>query len=145
MRRQTQVTDTGRRFGVSERGFTIIELIVVIVIIGILGAAGSVGIGRTRAQAYLAVMKADLRSISIAQEAYFQVQSADGNVDSYANVMSDLDIVTSDGISVEVRGDVDGWAARTTHPGAPSRRCALFQGSATPYAPATSEGLLTCD
>ena len=145
MRRQTQVTGTGRRFRVNERGFTLIELIVVIVIIGILGAAGTIGIGRTRTQAYLAVMKADLRSISIAQEAYFQVQSADGNVDSYANTMADLDVVMSDGITVELRGDVDGWAARTTHPGASSRRCALYRGSATPYAPATSEGLLTCD
>ena len=145
MRRQTKVTNDQRRFRVIDRGFTLIELIVVIVIIGILGAAGSVGIGRTRAQAYLAVMKADLRSISIAKEAYFQVRSADGNLDTYADLIGDLDIVLSDGISAEVRGDVDGWAARTTHPGAPNRRCALFQGSATPYAPASSEGLLTCD
>jgi prepilin-type N-terminal cleavage/methylation domain-containing protein len=145
MRGQTQAKDKQLPMRVGEQGFTLIELIVVIVIIGILGAAGSVGIGRTRAQAYLAVMKADLRSISIAQEAYFQVQSADGKVDSYADAIGDLDVVTSDGVTVELTGDVDGWAARTMHPGAPGRRCSLFRGSATPYAPATSEGLLTCD
>ena len=117
----------------------------VVVIIGILASAGMIGIGRTRSQAFRAVMKSDLRSISIAQEAYFQVQSEGGSVDSYASTMAELNIATSDGITVEIRGDVDGWAARTTHPGATGRRCAVFRGSATRYPPATSEGLLTCD
>ena len=128
-----------------ERGFTIIELIVVVVIIGILSSAGMIGISRTRSQAFRAVMKSDLRSISIAQEAYFQVQSADGKIDTYAGSLADLPITISQGITVELRGDVDGWAARTTHPGAAGHPCAMFQGSAVPYPPAISAGLLTCD
>ncbi len=128
-----------------ERGFTIIELIVVVVIIGILASSGMIAISRTRSQAFRAVMKADLHSISIAQEAYFQVQSADGKVDMYAGSLADLPITISQGITVELRGDVDGWAARTTHPAAGGHRCALFRGSAVPYPPATSAGLLTCD
>jgi prepilin-type N-terminal cleavage/methylation domain-containing protein len=134
-----------QRLPTGEGGFTIIELIVVIVIIGILSSAGMVGIRRTRAQAFAAVMKSDLRSISIAQEAYYQVQSANGKVDAYAPTMADLAIVLSNGTTVEIRGDADGWAARTKHPGAVGRRCALFQGSAAPYAPATNVGQMTCD
>ncbi len=71
MRRQEKITDTQRRLPASERGFTIIELIIVVVIIGILSSAGMVGISRARTQGFLAVMKADLRSISIAQEAHY--------------------------------------------------------------------------
>jgi len=134
-----------RGLAIGERGFSIIELIVVVVIIGILSAAGTVGITRARSQGFLAVMKADLRSISIAQEAYYQVQSADGKIDSYAPTRADLNINVSSGITVEMHGDPDGWSARTQHAGAPGRRCAMFRGSASPYAPATSEGLLTCD
>lgn len=145
MRRHEQITDTQRRLSAAERGFTIIELIIVVVIIGILSSAGMVGISRARTQGFLAVMKADLRSISIAQEAHYQVQSADGNPDAYAATMAELAIPISAGTTVELRGDASGWAARTLHPGATGRRCALFRGSATPYAPATSEGLLTCD
>ena len=145
MRKQGQVTVMRCRHFAAERGFTIIELIVVIVIIGILSSAGMIGIRRTRAQAFTAVMKADLHSISIAQEGYFQVQSAGGKVDAYAPTMADLGIVLSDGTTVELRGDATGWAARTKHPGAIGRRCALFQGSAAPYAPATNVGQLTCD
>jgi len=145
MRKQGQVTVMRCRHFAGERGFTIIELIVVIVIIGILSSAGMIGIRRTRAQAFAAVMKSDLRSISIAQEGYYQVQSADGKFDAYAPTLADLDIVLSDGTTVELSGDAEGWAARTKHPGAVGRRCALFQGSAVPYAPATNVGQLTCD
>jgi hypothetical protein len=63
----------------------------------------------------------------------------------YAGSLADLSITISQGITVELRGDVDGWAARTTHPGTAGHQCSLFQGSAVPYPPATSAGLLTCD
>jgi len=36
-----------------------------------------------------------------------------------------------------------GWSARASHTQT-TRQCALFQGNATPVAPATVEGKITC-
>ena len=53
----------------SERGFTLIELLVSMVLLAVLVTI-SIRATNARAQAYLAVMKSDLKNLSLAQELY---------------------------------------------------------------------------
>ncbi len=55
----------------NKKGFTLIELLIVVVIIGILAAIAIPKFSNTKEKAYVAAMKADLRNLVTAQEAYF--------------------------------------------------------------------------
>jgi type IV pilus assembly protein PilA len=68
----------------NKKGFTLIELLIVVVIIGILAAIAIPKFANTKEKAYVASMKADLRNLVTAQEAYF----SDGAV--YAGTLAAL-------------------------------------------------------
>ena len=55
----------------NRKGFTLIELLIVVVIIGILAAIAIPKFANTKEKAYIASMKADLRNLVTAEEAYF--------------------------------------------------------------------------
>ena len=63
----------------NKKGFTLIELLIVVVIIGILAAIAIPKFANTKEKAYIASMKADLRNIVTAQEAYFSEKTAYGD------------------------------------------------------------------
>ena len=75
-------------------GFTLVELIVVVLIIGILATIGANLMG-AREQAYLAVMKADLKNLS-SEQARWVVDNY-----SYSNSVAALPFIVSDGITIE--------------------------------------------
>lgn len=121
------------------RGFTIIELLIVVVIIGILAAIAIPKFANTKERAYLASMKADLRNLVTAEEAYM--------ADFYtytANLGPTYQ--TSPGIAVAMQSvSASGWAATATHTGT-GKTCAIFYGSVgSPPAPAINEGEPTCN
>ncbi len=53
------------------KGFTLIELLIVVVIIGILAAIAIPKFANTKGKAYVTAMKADLRNLVTAEEAFF--------------------------------------------------------------------------
>jgi len=121
------------------RGFTLIELLIVVVIIGILAAIAVPKFASTKGRAYAASLKADLRNLATAEEAYFfvwQTYSADTMVLNYKTTNgTQLQIVTA---------TAGGFAAIATHPLSYPLTCAYFSGLVTAPAPATSEGQVAC-
>ncbi len=122
------------------RGFTLIELLIVVVIIGILAALAIPKFSGTKEKAYVGQMKADLRNLATAEEAFFYDSTTyTGSKTSLGNYRE------TSGVTVSIiSADAKGWAADATHIGT-GRRCALYTGNVpAPPAPATVEGHITC-
>jgi prepilin-type N-terminal cleavage/methylation domain-containing protein len=120
-------------------GFTLIELLIVVVIIGVLAAIAIPKFQSTKGKANAATLKADLRNLATAQEAYYY----DHNV--YSTSLTAMNVSLSSGVTV-TWGTVNaaGWGAKVTHPLAAPIECAMFIGGVPPVAPAATEGMLTC-
>lgn len=123
-------------------GYTLVELTVAIVIAGLLTAVAVGQVGAARERAWVAVMKADLRNLAVAEESYFY---------DFAVYSSGVDTLVSRGMAVTVGVTITineatamGWAATTSHLNTP-RRCYLWVGGAAPVGSAAQEGAIKCD
>jgi type IV pilus assembly protein PilA len=122
------------------RGFTLIELVLVVVIIGILASIAIPKFGNTKEKAYVAGMKADLRNLVTAEEAYF------AEYVTYAGSTASLNYNVSTGntinlISITATGT--GWSATATNSGT-AHTCGIFIGNATPPMAGQYEGQPVC-
>ena len=124
---------------VRKRGFTLIELLIVVVIIGILAAIAVPKFTATKGKAYSAALRSDLHNLASVQESYFyqwQVYSTDTTALKHHGTR---------GVILTITGaSAGGWSAIATHPMSFPLTCAMFNGSITPQAPATAEGVVTC-
>jgi len=122
-------------------GFTLIELLIVVVIIGVLAAIAVPQFSSTKGRARVASMRSDLHGIAIAEEAFMYDSS------KYTGDTASLKLKLSPGVRIvgTITADEKGWAAKVTHDAAYPKTCALFVGNVTPIAPATVEGVLSCD
>lgn len=117
-------------------GFTLIELLIVVVIIGILASIAIPKFANTKEKAYLATMKADLRNLATAQEAYMYENAA------YTTSLAQYTVSTGvNGPTITLTAD--GYTAWVSH-NITTKTCAIFMGS-TPLPPATQEGVPKCD
>jgi prepilin-type N-terminal cleavage/methylation domain-containing protein len=124
-------------------GFTLIELLIVVVIIGLLAAIAIPKFAATREKALVASMKADLRNLITAEEAYL----ADYLTYYGGPVPSGLfTYENSKGVTIKLSNvSLSGWSAVATHTGALGKTCSIFYGSTgVAIAPATTEGVVAC-
>lgn len=125
----------------SRKGFTLIELLIVVVIIGILAAIAIPKFGSSKESAYVGVMRGDLRNLVTAQESYY----SDNNF-YFGGTVPNAGLVYNPSPNVTITiasADSTGWAAVATM-GVTPRQCAVFQGTASPVAPATQAGIIAC-
>jgi type IV pilus assembly protein PilA len=121
------------------RGFTLIELLIVIVIIGILAAMAILNYANSRERAQLAGMKADLRNLATAEEAYFYDSAA---YTTSLPLMNNYTPSKSNTVVVNEATKV-GWSATATNLNT-AKKCYVFMGTATPIGTATMEGVASC-
>jgi type IV pilus assembly protein PilA len=134
----------------NRKGFTLIELLIVVVIIGILAAIAIPKFANTKAKAYIASMKSDLRNLVTAEEAYFAdsvkysaniactTPPTAGSVNfcvTTGNNLSTVNLATGNG----------GWSVSITNNNllTPQVVCAIFVNTAA-LTPATTEGAPAC-
>ncbi len=112
-----------------ERGFTLMELLVVVGIIGLLAAIAIPQFGTYRERGFRARVQSDARNAATAQEAFF----AEAN--TYSSDCATLPGFTrSDGVTMTCTGDATAFTVVTTHPGAPRFQC-TYSSSPTPGDP----------
>jgi prepilin-type N-terminal cleavage/methylation domain-containing protein len=119
-------------------GFTLIELLVVVVIIGVLASIAIPKFASTKGKTYVSMMKSDLRNLATAEESYYYSN------DVYTDDLTLLNFKASPGVTIVIpEATAGGWSAKGTIPQTPAA-CAIFFGSASPLAPATTEAQVTC-
>jgi type IV pilus assembly protein PilA len=96
-----------------EKGFTLIEIMIVIAIIGILAAVAIPQFSAYRMRSYNSTAISDLRHAAVAQEAYYVEYK------TYANSISTLairpDYYTSKGMNLNVTGNRSGYVMTASH------------------------------
>lgn len=120
-------------------GFTLIELMVVVVIVAILAAMAIPRSKNTKGKAHAAALRTDLRNLASAEESFFATNSR------YSADLDSLNFRGSPGVIVTIpEATIQGWSASVTHPESYPLKCAIYEGSAAPLPPASSESLVTC-
>jgi prepilin-type N-terminal cleavage/methylation domain-containing protein len=123
-----------------QRGFTLVEILVVVVIIGILAAIAIPKFASTKDKAYVAQMKSDLRNL-VTAEAVFFADSARYSV--YDTSM--LKYRTSTGVNTPaITTGVGYWSATITHSTIAGFSCGIGINTPNPVAAAAGEGEPVC-
>ncbi len=125
----------------SQRGFTLIEMMIVIVIIGILVGIAVFGNRSAIPAAKEVALESDLRRLLPEQEIYLQENG------KYANDPTKLDFQSSQGVTIKLKGNANGWSARALPQNTKTTKtCAVYVGSISPYKEAKNvgEGIINC-
>lgn len=98
----------------SEKGFTLIELMIVIAIIGILAAIAIPQFSAYRKRSFNSLAVSDLRNAAAAQEAYYIEYKS--YADSSGALAVRPDFYTSADVDLRVNGNHNGYTMRAFHP-----------------------------
>jgi prepilin-type N-terminal cleavage/methylation domain-containing protein len=128
------------KLGAVRRGFTLIELLIVVVIIGIIAAIAVPKFQSTKGKANAAALRADLRNLASAQEAYFN------DFSWYTADTAQLKYTTSSGVVITIIAATQGgWSAKATHPQSFPLTCSIYSGMvSSPPFPGDPEGVVSC-
>ena len=98
----------------NQKGFTLIELMIVIAIIGILAAIAIPQFSAYRTRSYNAASQADLRNAATAQEAYYvDHQTYTGVIGTL--IGSTYGLYLSTNVSMTISGSASGYTLTSTH------------------------------
>jgi len=126
----------------SQRGFTLIEVLIVVVIIGIIVAFAIPNSASTKEKAYITSMKSDLRNLVGAEEAYYADSGEyTKHVGHHGLGAAEFEQTTGNS-KPHIDLTPDGWTAWDANVNT-TETCVIFVGS-TPLAPATKEGEPRC-
>jgi prepilin-type N-terminal cleavage/methylation domain-containing protein len=117
----------------ARKGFTLIELLIVVVIIGILAAVAIPKFAQTKAKAYEAAMKSDIKNAMTSAESFF----SDNN--TYVGLPAGT---TSANVTLVQTPAATGVQFSATHASVAGRTCTGFIG--TPALPGFNEGEVRC-
>src|SRR5438132_2661985 len=134
----------------NRKGFTLIELLIVVVIIGILAAIAIPKFANTKAKAYIASMKSDLRNLVTAEEAYYRKTTRQNSTHTWTTQPTagadNYCVTTGNNLGVVgLAAGSGGWSVTITNNNltTPLVKCAIFINTAV-LAPAVSEGAPAC-
>lgn len=98
----------------NEKGFTLIELMIVIAIIGILAAIAIPQFSAYRNRSFNAAAVSDIRNAATAQEAYYGTYRK--YADSKTKLVAESGLIFSDGVNLSADGDSTGYTITAYHP-----------------------------
>ncbi len=129
----------------NRKGFSLIELLIVVVIIGILAAIAIPKFSTTKEKAYVASMKADLRNLATAQEAFFADSSKYATLENIKKTPYKWTVSDSVNVKPTIEASATGWSANLVDARVANstKTCSIFNGDNTVAANgATQEGVI---